>query len=337
MPVYNCQMYIKDAIDSILRQTHANFELLIIDDCSTDNTLKSIKTYTDRRITLIEKKQKKGLVDSLNIGILTAKGEFIARMDGDDISLPNRFERQISFLKSNPEVSICGSSYQIIGSNKIIPLPLNPEEIKIALLEYCPMAHPTVMIKAKFLWQYNLIYDSDFETAEDYELWTRCAWLGRMANLPEPLLLYRLHNAQYSETKKAKQQTKSESIRANVLKKLWEEASIQNHYVQELLFLKGNISDFQQLNNYIKWVEHLLKLNQIKNIFEPEIFENFALNKNKIIIRTFFLTKIKYTPKNLYKVIKRYPLYKNYFSISEQAKFVIKCFIKPISTAHYRD
>ncbi len=116
MPVYNCELYIKEAIDSILNQTFTDFEFLIIDDASTDKTVSIIKEYKDFRIQLIEKEGNKGISDSLNYGLKVAKGEYIARMDGDDISLPERFVKQVTFLDSNPDVILCGSNFGIIGT-----------------------------------------------------------------------------------------------------------------------------------------------------------------------------------------------------------------------------
>lgn len=151
MPVFNCELYIKDAVDSILNQTYNNFEFLIIDDASTDETVSIIKAYTDSRIKLIEKPINTGLTNSLNQGLKLAKGKYIARMDGDDISLPERFEKQITFLEKNPEVVLCGSWFNVIGSELVIKTPENYEDIKLALLKGNCIAHPSVMMRNKFL------------------------------------------------------------------------------------------------------------------------------------------------------------------------------------------
>ena len=114
LPVYNSELYIKETIDRVLNQTFSDFELLIIDDCSTDKTVSIIKEYSDERICLIEKEKNSGLINSLNFGISLAKGEYIARMDGDDICLLERFAKQVAFLDKNPTIILCGTAYSDI-------------------------------------------------------------------------------------------------------------------------------------------------------------------------------------------------------------------------------
>src|SRR5688572_11820056 len=182
MPVYNCSEYVHDAIESILGQTFTDFELIIIDDASTDNTKQVVKSFADPRINLIEKSDNSGLSSSLNMGIDIAKGEFIARMDGDDISLPERLQKQVEFLRVNPKVILCGSWFQIIPGNYTIEHPLTDEEIRIAFLDYCAIGHPTVMFNGSLLRSSGLKYNQAIEHAEDYDLWTRMIQHGRMAN-----------------------------------------------------------------------------------------------------------------------------------------------------------
>jgi glycosyltransferase involved in cell wall biosynthesis len=125
MPVYNCELYIKEAIYSILNQTFTDYELIIIDDCSTDSTADIIKDYSDSRIIFFEKDSNSGYTNSLNYGLSVAKGEYIARMDGDDISLPTRLEKQVHFLNSNPDIVLCGTSYSIMEQQGVFYMPQN--------------------------------------------------------------------------------------------------------------------------------------------------------------------------------------------------------------------
>ena len=200
MPVYNCESFIREAIQSVLNQTFTDFELLIIDDCSTDATLQILKSYLDSRIQLIEKEKNTGYTDSLNYGISIAKGKYIARMDGDDISLPRRFQKQFDFLESNPEVVICGTAIKIIGKDTIERHPSKHEDLQIKLCFSSVFHHPTVMIRADVLKQNK--YNKEFEPAEDYELWTRLAFVGKTANLEDVLLHYRIHSSQTSSVRK---------------------------------------------------------------------------------------------------------------------------------------
>lgn len=205
MPVYNCELYIKEAIDSILNQTFSDFEFLIIDDASTDKTLSIIKTYNDSRIQLIEKPVNSGYTNSLNYGLTIAKGKYIARMDGDDISLPDRFEKQVIFMEANQDVVVCGALYQLIGREEIYDLPEFHEAIKISLLYGNCLGHPTVMLRNSVLIKNGMKYNIKMEPAEDYDLWVRLIAIGKLHNLQEVLLNYRIHNTQVSTSRKAQQ------------------------------------------------------------------------------------------------------------------------------------
>ena len=173
MPVYNCELYITEAIDSILNQTYTNFEFLIIDDASIDQTISIIKSYCDPRIQLIEKPLNTGLTNSLNLGLKLAKGKYIARMDGDDISLPERFAKQVALLEANTSFLLCGSAISIIGTNITRFFPEEHEDIKIRMLQGNCIAHPTVMFRKEIINYYTIVYDNLKEAAEDYDLWCR--------------------------------------------------------------------------------------------------------------------------------------------------------------------
>ncbi|RTY96453.1 glycosyltransferase, partial [Flavobacterium bomense] len=209
LPVYNCELYIQTAVESILNQTFTDFELLIIDDASTDATVAIIQKIEDSRIQLIQKPVNSGYTNSLNSGIKLAKGDYIARMDGDDISYPERFAKQIAYLETHPEVVVCGTTYKIMGNDKRITLPEHHEAIKISLLWGNCISHPSVMIRKKVLDQYSIQYDTSKEPAEDYDMWVRILSLGKLHNLQEVLLEYRLSSNQVSR-KRADEQKKND-------------------------------------------------------------------------------------------------------------------------------
>ena len=149
MPVYNAETYVEEAIKSILNQTFEDFEFLIINDGSEDNSLSIINNYAskDNRIKIISR-EKKGLVFSLNEGIKLAKGKYIARMDADDISVPERFKKQISYLERNSDVDICGTWIETFGrSMEVLKYPVQHDDIKVALLFAFGLAHPSIMAK----------------------------------------------------------------------------------------------------------------------------------------------------------------------------------------------
>jgi len=196
LPVYNGEKYLTEAIDSILSQTYRDFELIIINDCSFDGTSEILSSYTDARIRIVNNSSNLKLSRSLNKGIELSQGQFIARMDADDISLPERFEKQIAFLESHPDIGAVGCQVKKIDEDgKFIRNLLRetrPEVIKWGLFFGPPLAHPSVMMRATVIKSAGG-YSNDTLAAVDYECWTRLIKVTKFSNLPEFLFLYRVH------------------------------------------------------------------------------------------------------------------------------------------------
>lgn len=325
MPVFNCSNFIAEAVESILGQTLRDFELIIIDDCSTDGTTEIIRGYDDDRIIFIQKPEQSGLVASLNMGIERARGKFIARMDGDDVSTGTRFEIQVAFLDDNPGVVLCGSAIKLSGDGSIAYFPQKHEEIKIYLLDFCPFAHPSVLIRKDFIDKYGLRYLAEFEGAEDYELWTRCVWLGKMVNLPEVLLKYREHGGQVSTSNRPNQLKNSVICRVNMFRKLWEKASVEDKNTRELLFQNQTFTNIKSLNEIIGWMDGLIRLNNQRRCFDLPQFQNFVSDRKKSTIRRFFLYQVTYTPAVMYHLVKTYGKSNLYFSGREYVSLLLKC------------
>ncbi len=190
MSVYNTkEQWLRTAIESILSQTFKDFEFIIINDGSTNNAENVILSYNDTRIKYI-KQENQGLANAINNGLEIAKGEYIARMDSDDISLPERFEKQVRFLDDNLNISILGTAFEQFPERKVTKHPKNPNFLD--LLSDCCIAHPSVMMRKSDLEKYNLSYSPDYD-CEDYELWSRAILVLKFANLEEVLLKYRWH------------------------------------------------------------------------------------------------------------------------------------------------
>jgi glycosyltransferase involved in cell wall biosynthesis len=196
MPVYNGERYIHQAVASILAQDLIDFELIIINDGSTDNTRAILGKYTDKRIILVDQ-TRKGLIGSLNLGLTLARGQYVARMDSDDVALPGRIRKQLAFLHRHREIGILGAACWLVDAQgrKIgrKHWPTNDLLIRWRCLLECPFAHPTVIIRKDVLVGNDLYYDETFEAVEDYELWTRVLKYTCGKNLQTPLLFYRLH------------------------------------------------------------------------------------------------------------------------------------------------
>lgn len=197
MTAYNADKYINQAVLSILTQTYGNFEFIIVNDGSTDNTGMILKNlaHTDTRIKIFDLKNNRGPSTASNIALKKARGNFVARMDADDIAIPTRIERQVEFLLSNPEIVIVGSKCLLINENgKIIGeknYPLTHDAIYNSLFTMNPIQHPTCMINRDLLPRQQIRYHNHSLLAHDLELIFEIAQYGKLANLNEPLLLYR--------------------------------------------------------------------------------------------------------------------------------------------------
>ena len=215
MSVYNGMPFLKDAVESILNQTYKNFEFIIIDDASTDGSLKYLKSLKDRRIKLINNSKNLGLAASLNKGLKVAKGNYIARMDADDISLPKRFEKQIEFLLKNPSIDLCGTWAKLIDeNNKLIgqvKKPIDDRNIKRMNMWITGIIHPSWLGK-KSLFEKLKGYDPHYDLAEDLDFLIR-ANNFRMANIGEVLLLWRSPQKRRSKQNIEKMYRKSLAVR----------------------------------------------------------------------------------------------------------------------------
>lgn len=325
MPVYNCELYIKEAVDSVLNQTYTDFEFLIIDDASTDKTVSIIKSYNDSRIQLIEKPINSGYTISLNMGLELAKGKYIARMDGDDISFSERFAKQVAFLEMNPEVVLCGAFYQVIGTDKVCNHPLTHDEIKVKLITGCYIAHPTVMMRTSIFTMHSIEYNQNMEPAEDYDLWSRLVFLGKVANLGEVLLHYRLHSQQVSKLRWQRQSEMARQIRTQMLQKLIPEMEI------EFLLFNYSKSFFEngtlvaELRKRLLLFDKLVKENNRQKIYSVTLF-NELIKTKKIILCKSIIQNYDIKTINIFKnLLFRVPVFFLYIGFIGNLKFFYKC------------
>ncbi len=195
MPAYNAARYVRAAVASILAQTYADFELLVLDDGSTDGSGDIVDEVADRRIRLVRNEANLGLTRSLNRGLGLARGELIARQDADDLSAPDRLTKQVEFLDAHPDVALVGSWYRkmdaagaLLGARH---LPEDHALLRWALLFYCPFVHSAVVFRRHVVVDERSAYDERFVYAQDYDLWSRLARRHRVANIPAVLVDYR--------------------------------------------------------------------------------------------------------------------------------------------------
>lgn len=198
MSVYNAEKYLREAIDSILNQTYQDFEFIIINDCSNDGSWAILKDYEERYpcMRLINNKENLGLTKNLNLALAMSKGEYIARMDADDISDPSRFEKQVSFFKNNTAIDILGTFSNDIDENgktiRTRTVPVVHKDIMKMLPKLSPIVHPAVMFRKKSLEKIGY-YNTKYRTSQDLEMWFRAAAAGlKFHNIPEYLFKYRV-------------------------------------------------------------------------------------------------------------------------------------------------
>jgi glycosyltransferase involved in cell wall biosynthesis len=199
MPVYQGEKYLREAIESILGQTFTDFEFIIVEDGSTDRSAGIIQSYSDPRINLIRNDSNLGLIASLNKGLDAVSGEYIARMDQDDISLPERLTKQLAFMEEHSDIAASGTwARDIDGKGQVIAVRQVPlgREMEIHFWRPSPLIHPATMIRAEHLG--SLRYDSKAIHVEDFDLWLRLRKKYKLDNLPEYLLLYRVHDESIS-------------------------------------------------------------------------------------------------------------------------------------------
>jgi FkbM family methyltransferase len=205
MAVWNGARFVEEAVASILRQTFKEFEFLIIDDASTDDTPERLRRFSDDRIQLIRNPSNIGLTRSLNRGLALARGSLVARQDADDVSHPRRLEAQVGFLDAEPGVAVVGAQARTIdgGGREVRTAPwprsTSAEAIRWQLLFDSPFVHTSVMFRRDVIWAAAHGYDERFATSQDFELWCRVSAQGReMRNLPDRLVDFRLHEESVS-------------------------------------------------------------------------------------------------------------------------------------------
>ncbi|EKT3956847.1 glycosyltransferase family 2 protein [Flavobacterium psychrophilum] len=288
MPVYNASKYLKESIESILNQTFRDFEFIILNDNSTDNSLEIISDYQqkDPRIIIINKPVNLGPANLRNEGIACAKGEFIALMDADDISELSRFEKQIAVFNKNPEIDLCATNYTKFGEN------IQPEyikhyefhkEIKVNFLSECYIANPTILFRKRIITGYN--YDPVFFPVDDYELLSRLISKFTFYNIQESLLKYRWHQTNISQTKKVNIEELKNKIKNQQLNDFCNALDIE---VVSLVLNYKEPQDTPKLIQILQYKNNVILNNKVIQKFDQTLFEKKI---NDTIKRNFIKAK----------------------------------------------
>lgn len=274
MGVYNAESFLCEAINSILIQSFTNFELIIINDKSTDSSMSIISSFSDRRIHVFTNDVNLGLSASLNKALAFCKGKYILRMDADDICCVNRISEQVDFMENNPSIGISGTSYSYIGNTNLLTrfkverALLNTEHIKARLLFGTALLHPSVIFRGSLIRKLDYVYDESYRTAQDYELWTRLIFSFNISNLDRPLLKYRLSSSQSSVTSNDDRYLNCKKIQfgylKNILKREPRDSEIEIHSMMNFGKAKFTLSDLEEISN---WLKYLVEASQTSECF----------------------------------------------------------------------
>ena len=288
MSVYNGEDYLSEAIDSVINQSFTDWELIIINDCSTDGTGGILGKYEsqDARIKVHTNEVNLRLPSSLNKALELANGKYIARMDADDICLPDRLQKQYDFMEKNSDVALSSCRFMTLKNGVVSSggcgAKVDFESIKALLLVTNPILHPGIIAKADVI--KRLGYDKNFTCTEDMELWTRFVLAGEKVQiLPEYLMIYRLHDKQITETTLEKQKTEIAAVQRNYLAKLLEPMSkeTEEFYVNGIYF--RNTTDVKRFCEFYRWAKAVNRKNKMldKESLNYALFEILAEHKRK--------------------------------------------------------
>ena len=258
MSVYNDEQYLKESLDSIFAQTIQNFELIIVDDCSTDRTVEIIENYHDDRIRLICNSENRGLTRNLNTALEYVQGTYIARMDGDDKSRPERFEKQIAYLEQHPELMLISCRTHMFGEEDLISPVL---------------AHPGFMMRGELITQEGFRYDESYRSAQDYNFAARVARKFNIGVTPEILLDYRVHKKQVSSKKSGEQSNNAARVRSMQLE--WLDISLDEKQRDALETWAKEIknADLEDYRQAAKLIPLFLEQNQKTKIYAQKELE----------------------------------------------------------------
>ena len=308
MPVYNAASFVREAIESILVQTFSDFELIIINDGSKDETVRIVSEFRDSRIELFQNETNRGVAATLNKGLSLAKGEYIARMDADDICVKTRLACQVDYLDNNPDIGIVGSWVRLFGDQ--LPLiektPVGSDVLSAYLVFDNPIFHPTVMYRRSLI-DDGLAYDVQYNRTEDFELWTRAATFTRLNNIPLVLHKMRHHDQSVTSTATEVMTDQTCNILARQLKKLGLSPTPDEVRFHHLVSRGKRLRSKEDVAQAEQWLRLLRKKNRERGLHDLKSFDIvlgmiwFRLCKNSTPLGWW-----------LWKRYRRFSVYKSY-------------------------
>lgn len=292
MPTYNVEKYVREAIESVLRQTYSDFVLLVMDDCSTDGTLDVVRTISDPRIRIERNPSNLGLSDNLNRGLSLIETELVARMDGDDIAEPYWLEREVEVLDNHPEIGIVSGGFERFGTQQsLVRFPERHEDGLANMLFECTVIVPTY--RMSLYRDHGLRYSTAAFPAEDYRFWAECLRVTRLYNIQDTLFHYRMHPTQICTEKRVVQQEKVAEVRRYMLEWLSDRFTEEEkeYYVRQ--FIRKDIDTREDLKQRKAFAQKMIELNRSVGHFEEEALrrrleKHLRLSLYDTVVNRFF-------------------------------------------------
>ena len=289
---YNEEKYILDSINSILQQTYENIEIIIVDDASTDNTVRLIQGIKNNKIRLYVNDTNRKLAHNLNFGMSKAKGQYIARMDADDISRKERIKAQVDYLEKNIDVDVVASFAKTFGDSNIVKKsPCSHEGIKAAMLFTNPICHPTIMFRKSSI---DFVYDESCAAGQDYELWARIVDKKIFNVISEVLVDYRVIKRQRNSNYLRLQKESALKAKKYLFNKLFP-CDKNNFWDTFCLLVDVDFSDFQpktqaQMKQIVAFADHLIETNKKEDIFDER---EFIKALSMVVFQQWYLSLLK--------------------------------------------
>lgn len=271
LAAHNAAPFVGQALESLLRQSCDDMEILALDDGSTDETASVMAAIRDPRVRTIRNERNLGLAATLNRGIDEARGEFIARMDADDLCEKERIEAQAAYMDAHPDIGLCGTWVRTFGRKRrrTWRYPRTPDAIRAEMIFHCPIAHPTVMFRRDLFQHHGLRYDDSLSSAQDYDLWSRAAFVTGLANLGRVLLQRREHTGQIGATRKDEQRQTRLGIQKRLLERLGVTLSTDELRLHDSYGARHTPEPLQELHGMAGILTRLAKTEQVMSFTSP--------------------------------------------------------------------
>lgn len=292
MPTYNVAPYVKEAIDSVLQQTCQDFKLLVVDDCSTDNTVEVVRSIDDPRVNLVAFPDNVGLAENLNRGLSMVDTELVARMDGDDIAEPFWLEHEISVLDKHPEIGICSGGFERFGTvESLVRFPESHEDSMANMLFECTVIVPT--FRMSLFRDHGLRYRTDAFPAEDYRFWAECLRITKIHNIPETLFHYRMHPKQICSSRREEQQKKVAEVRRYMLDWLSPDFSEEDKRYYTGAFMAPQITGKEDLKEREAFCKKMIEMNRPTGHFDDgalrrRLDKHLTITLYETIVKNYF-------------------------------------------------